>query len=119
MIDVGSVLFSHLVQVIVPFGPFAPQPFASIAGGLGIFHQLWLIISGNYSWLNWLTVILGVSAFSDSVLSIVLPIHITDTVPRSAFVNELLYIVGIAVILLSFQPTQNFFSRHQLMNYRY
>src|SRR5437867_1205168 len=64
----SSVLFSHLVQVIVPFGLFAPQPFASIAGGLGIFHQLWLIISGNYSWLNWLTVVLGVSGFSDSIL---------------------------------------------------
>jgi hypothetical protein len=114
-----SVLSSHFVQLIVPFGLFAPQPFASMAGGLIIFHQLWLIISGNYSWLNWLTVILGVTAFSDSVLSIVLPIHITDTVPRSAFANELLYIIGIAVILLSFQPTLNFFSRHQLMNYSY
>src|ERR1051326_7210133 len=114
-----SVLFSHVVQLIVPFGLFAPQPFASIAGGLIIFHQLWLIISGNYSWLNWLTVILGVTAFSDSVLSIALPIHITNTSARSAFVNDLLDIVGMAVILLSVQPTLNFFSRHQLMNYSY
>src|SRR5687768_18559289 len=27
-----SVAFSHFVQVIVPFGVFAPQPIASIAG---------------------------------------------------------------------------------------
>src|ERR1043166_173067 len=66
-----AVLFSHFVQVIVPFGLFAPQPFASVAGGLIIFHQLWLIISGNYSWLNWLTVALGITAFSDSVLSFI------------------------------------------------
>ena len=57
-----AVLFSHFVQVIVPFALFAPQPIASIAGGLIIFHQLWLIVSGNYSWLNWLTVALGVTA---------------------------------------------------------
>src|SRR5947209_3003362 len=61
-----SVLFSHFVQLIIPFGLFAPQPFTSIAGGLIILHQLLLIVSGNYSWLNWLTVVLGVTAFSDS-----------------------------------------------------
>src|SRR5919108_5762128 len=77
-----SVLFSHFVQLIIPFGLFAPQPVASIAGGLIIFHQLWLIISGNYSWLNWLTVILGITAFSDSVLSAVLPIHAAPTMPN-------------------------------------
>ena len=60
-------MFSHFVQVIVPFGLFAPQPFASIAAALIIFHQLWLIISGNYSWLNWLTAILGVAGFSDQI----------------------------------------------------
>ena len=114
-----SVLFSHVVQLIVPFGLFAPQPFASIAGGLIIFHQLWLIISGNYSWLNWLTVILGVTAFSDSVLSAALPIHVAETMARSALVNGLLYAVGLAVIPLSIQPTLNFFSHGQLMNYSY
>jgi hypothetical protein len=114
-----SVLFSHFVQLIVPFGLFAPQPFASIAGGLIIFHQLWLIVSGNYSWLNWLTVILGITAFSDSVLSAALPIHIVETIPRSASVNALLYVVGVAVIPLSIQPTLNFLSRNQLMNYSY
>src|SRR5207253_10375791 len=77
----SSVLFSHLVQVIVPFGLFAPQPFASIAGGLGIFHQLWLIISGNYAWLNWLTVVLGVSGFSDSILMPVVRVTALGTVP--------------------------------------
>jgi hypothetical protein len=114
-----SVLFSHFVQLIVPFGLLAPRPFASIAGGLIIFHQLWLIVSGNYSWLNWLTVILGVTALSDSVLSPALSIHIVETIPRSPFVNGLLYVVGVAVIPLSIQPTLNFFSRNQLMNYSY
>jgi len=60
-----SALVSHFIQVIVPFGLFAPQPIAAIAGGLILFHQLVLIVSGNYSWLNWLTVVLGFSAFDD------------------------------------------------------
>src|SRR5207237_2071470 len=35
-----SVVFSHFVQIVVPFGVFAPQPVASVAGGLLIVHQL-------------------------------------------------------------------------------
>src|SRR5262249_26900276 len=114
-----SVLFSHFVQVIVPLGLFAPQPFASMAGGLIIFHQLWLIVSGNYSWLNWLTVALGISAFSDSVLWRLIPLPIQQTVPRPEFVNVLLYLIGGATVLLSIQPVLNLFSKRQLMNYSY
>jgi hypothetical protein len=114
-----SVLFSHFVQLIIPFGLFAPQPFTSIAGGLIIVHQLLLIVSGNYSWLNWLTVVLGVTAFSDSVLAGVLPIYAAQTVPRPLFVDGLMVAIGIGTILLSIQPVLNLFSKHQLMNYSY
>src|ERR1051326_8548092 len=44
-----SVVFSHFVQVVAPFGLFAPQPVAAIDGALIIVHQLLLIVSGNYS----------------------------------------------------------------------
>lgn len=114
-----SVLFSHFVQVLVPFLLFAPQPIASIAGGLIIFHQLWLIISGNYSWLNWMTVVLGVTAFSDSILKTVMPLTIAYTVSRPLWINALLYLLGAATVLLSIKPVLNLFSRNQLMNYSY
>jgi hypothetical protein len=114
-----AVLFSHFVQVAVPFALFAPQPFASIAGGLIIFHQLWLIISGNYSWLNWLTVILGISAFSDSVLTSALPGTIPHTALPPLAMDVLLYVIGAGAVLLSIQPALNLFSRNQLMNYSY
>jgi hypothetical protein len=114
-----AVLFSHFVQLIAPFGLFAPQPFASIAGGLIVFHQLWLIVSGNYSWLNWLTVALGVTAFSDSTLSAVIPLAVPHTVPRSPFFDALLYALGVTTAALSIQPALNLFSKNQLMNYSY
>lgn len=114
-----AVLFSHFVQLIVPFGLFAPQPFASIAGGLIIFHQLWLIVSGNYSWLNWLTVALGITAFGDSILAKPLHLAISQTLPRPALFNALLYAIAGATVLLSIQPVLNLFSRRQLMNYTY
>jgi hypothetical protein len=114
-----SALFSHFVQIVVPFGLFAPQPIASIAGGLIIFHQLWLIISGNYSWLNWLTAILGVAAFSDRILIFAMPIAASPLLPRPLPFNIVLYGVGAATVLLSIQPLLNLFSRNQLMNFSY
>jgi len=114
-----SVLFSHFVQLVVPLALFAPQPFASVAGGLIIFHQLWLIISGNYSWLNWLTVVLGFSAFSDTTISMLFAIHTFETVPPPMVFVIILYILAGATVLLSIQPTLNLLSRSQLMNYSY
>lgn len=46
-------LFSHFLQVVCPFGLFAPQPVASIAAVLCITQQLWLIVSGGLTGLRW------------------------------------------------------------------
>lgn len=106
-----GVLFSHFCQLVTPLGLFFPQPFAGIAGGFLIFHQLILIISGNYSWLNWLTVVLGVLAFEDyggTSLS---------TVPRPVWFEYTQYAVGLLALTLSYRPLLNLFSSNQYMNY--
>src|SRR5262245_17728145 len=115
----AGVLGSHFVQLIVPFGLFAPQPIASVAGGLIVFHQLWLIVSGNYSWLNWLTVVLGITAFDDSIIRAVLPLAPLGTAPRGIVIDVLLYVVGVGTILLSIKPALNLLSHNQLMNHSY
>lgn len=114
-----SALFSHFVQVVVPFGLFAPQPVASIAGGLMIFSQLWLVISGNYSWLNWLTMILGISALDDGLLAHALPFHPASLSPSPMWFHVVLFIVSAGTVLLSIQPVLNLLSSRQLMNYSY
>ncbi len=115
----ASVGFSHFVQVAVPFGLFAPQPIAAISGGLIIVHQLVLIVSGNYSWLNWLTVILGLTAFSDGTLSMLGAWGAPPLAPRPLGFDIVLGVLAAATALLSIQPTLNFFSKHQRMNYSY
>ena len=114
-----AVLFSHFVQVVVPFGLFAPQPIASFAAGLTIFHQLWLIISGNYSWLNWMTAVLGVAGFSDEVLRHLLPLHTPVLAPAPVVFRVVVYVVGAATVALSVQPVLNLISKEQMMNYSY
>ena len=114
-----SALFSHFVQVAVPFALFAPQPVASIAGGLILFHQFWLIVSGNYSWLNWLTAVLGITAFDDRILRAVLPLAAPALAPRPAAFEAVLWILAALTVLLSIQPALNLLSRNQAMNRSY
>lgn len=115
----AGVVFSHFVQLIVPFGLFAPQPTASIAGAFIIIHQLFLIVSGNYSWLNWLTVVLGITAFSDNTLAFVTGAVTIDTVSRPFVFDIFLYFLGAVTLALSIQPTLNLFSKRQRMNFSY
>ena len=114
-----SALFSHFVQVLVPFALFAPQPYASAAGALIIFHQLWLIVSGNYSWLNWLTVVLGVSAFSDNILSIAISFAAPPLAPIPLAWTIVLWLLAAATAVLSIQPALNLISHSQVMNTSY
>jgi hypothetical protein len=114
-----AVVFSHFVQIVVPFGLFAPQPISSIAGALTIFHQFWLIISGNYSWLNWLTVVLGFSAFDDRTLDLALPFANPAAAPRPLGFEIVLWAVTALTLWLSIEPAKNLFSKSQLMNYSY
>lgn len=114
-----SVLFSHLVQIVVPFAFFAPQPYASIAAALTMFQQILLILSGNYSWLNWLTALLGFAGFSDAVLAHALPLSVPMLHPIPKALTIILYALGAATVLLSIQPVMNLFSRRQRMNSTY
>ena len=115
-----GVLFSHFVQVVAPFGLFAPQPIASVAAGLCISQQLWLIISGNYSWLNWLTAILGIAGFSDEILHRGLPFLSTAMLhPAPLAFTVLLYALAALTLALSVRPVLNLFSPHQRMNFSY
>lgn len=113
-----SVVFSHFVQLIVPFALFAPQPCASIASSLIIVHQLLLIISGNFSWLNWLTIVLAFSGLSDEYL----PSFFLVFEPIAAspiWYDIVIYGFASLVIFLSIKPLRNLFSKHQLMNFSY
>src|ERR1700682_4552531 len=54
-----EVLGNFFAQLVVPFGLFAPQPIASIAGAILVVTQSWLLVSGNFAWLNALTLTLA------------------------------------------------------------
>ena len=110
----ASVAGSHVVQLVLPFGLFAPQPVASICAVLIISQQVWLIVAGNYSWLNWLTVVLGFSGLGDSTLG-----WSTNSAPRPFAFEAVLWALLAVTLWLSIEPTKNFFSKNQKMNASY
>jgi hypothetical protein len=117
LVHKGAVLFNHFVEVIVPFGFFSPlRIICYIAGGFTILFQTLLILSGNLSWLNYITLLLCVPCFDDAFLSKFIPIKIPEIEPMSGIREGILIAFTAGILLLSIKPTMNLFSRRQLMN---
>jgi len=112
-----EVAGNHFAQLVVPFGLFAPQPVASAAGAIVVITQLWLVLSGNFAWLNWLTIILAFSAIDDSSAATLLPLPRPPAVaaPPSWFVGLVIACTAL-VAVLSYEPVRNLLSRRQHMN---
>src|SRR5918999_1336057 len=64
-----ETLGNFVAQLALPFLLFMPQPVASIGAGLMIATQLYLVVSGNYAWLNWVTVVILAAGMSDGTLA--------------------------------------------------
>jgi hypothetical protein len=115
----ASVLVNHFAQLVAPLILFAPPPFAALAGLVMIGTQAWLILTGNYSWLNYITIVLAFSAFDDGTLRAVLPIAPPATEPRPWPYEAAIYAVTALAVALSVKPVRNMLSRRQLMNYSF
>src|SRR6266566_6766982 len=69
-----EVLGNHFAQLVVPWFLFFPQPIATVAGIIIVGTQSWLVVSGNFAWLNFLTIALAIFAFDNAALSRVFPL---------------------------------------------
>lgn len=114
-----EVVGNHVAQLVAPVLILLPQPAASVGGALVIVTQLWLIASGNFSWLNWLTIVLAVSAFSDPVLGAVLPLSAPDLAAPPLWLHVLVVVLTLAVAVMSWRPVRNMASPNQAMNVTY
>jgi hypothetical protein len=112
-----EVAANHVTQLVVPFGLFAPQPVSGTCAGIMVVTQLWLIVSGNFSWLNWTAVVVALSVLPDAFWAWLVPSWQqpqTGTTPLAWVI--LVGLVVILVVVLSYQPVRNLLSRHQAMN---
>lgn len=112
-----EVAGNHFAQLAVPFGLFAPQPVASIAAAIIVVTQLWLVVSGNFAWLNWVTILLACSAIDDSSVSLVFGPHSHAALPGPPLWFAALVIAfAVAVLFMSYWPVRNMLSARQRMN---
>lgn len=108
---------NHFAQLIVPFGLFAPQPVASVAGAIIVITQLWLVVSGNFAWLNWLTILLGCSAIDAPSVAAVLPVpHQPALTEAPRWFAAFVIVFAALTLMLSYWPVRNMMSRRQRMN---
>lgn len=114
-----EVLGNHVAQLAVPFLLFAPQPVASVAAAIIIVTQGWLVLSGNFAWLNWITIVLAFCRISDPVVHWALPFVPLDWGSESEsplWWTVIVLAVSALLVVLSFWPIRNLLSQHQLMN---
>jgi len=112
----AGVLLTHFAQLVVPWFYFAPAPLCYWAGGLTILFQITLILSGNLSWLNYITIVLCIPCFDDRFLTRI--IHVPHSMPANMSLQHAIAVGALTVIVLalSWRPARNLFSRRQLMN---
>jgi len=65
--------FNHLAELVAPWFVFWPRIGRRIAGAVIVLFQITIILSGNLSFLNWLTIVPALACFDDAVWRRVLP----------------------------------------------
>ncbi|MFB6091119.1 MAG: lipase maturation factor family protein [Halobellus sp.] len=118
-----EVLGNHVVELAVPFLYFAPQPFAAVGGAATVLFQAWLMVTGNFAWLNALTIVQAIATFGGGTIAVVLPVSVAPPAvappaiaPTPTFLTALALIVAFLVVALSVRPAANMLSPTQVMN---
>ncbi|HWX20785.1 MAG TPA: lipase maturation factor family protein [Candidatus Binatia bacterium] len=118
-----GALWNHAVELVVPWFAFYPRAARHIAGVLLVTFQIILILSGNLSFLNWLTIVPALACFDDSLLRKLLPRLLVDRAQRAAEAAQPLRAQEITAVALtavlaglSIAPVANMLSPRQLMN---
>ncbi|XP_010833463.1 PREDICTED: lipase maturation factor 1, partial [Bison bison bison] len=68
-----ETLSNHFLELVVPFFIFLGRRMCIVHGALQVLFQVVLIISGNLSFLNWLTIVPSLACFDDATLGGLFP----------------------------------------------
>jgi hypothetical protein len=112
---------NHVVQLGAPWLLFLPQPVAGVGAGAIVVTQAWLVVSGNFAWLNLLTVVLALAALPDAWLGWLPERWLLGDAVVSAGEVPTAWLVVVAVLTAalvwrSVPPVRNLLSPRQRMN---
>jgi hypothetical protein len=121
-----ETVWNHFVELVVPWFSFGPRTARHLAGILLVTFQIVLIISGNLSFLNYLTIIPFLACFDDTLLRRVLPRRIVARAEQAAresepsrINNTIALALSVLVAWLSIPIVINLVGNRQLMNYSF
>ena len=119
-----GVWFNWLAELVAPIFTFGPRWGRHVAGVIMILFQFNLVLSGNLSFLNWLTIVPAFACLDDGFWSKILPGGLVkkaetaaaNSIPRSKSTQRVTWFVVIIICILSIQPIGNMMSSRQVMN---
>ncbi|MCX6502659.1 MAG: lipase maturation factor family protein [Microbacterium sp.] len=123
-----EVVGNHVAQLVVPFLLFAPLlalwlpapvplVIGTVAALIVIATQVWLVLTGNFAWLNWATIVLAFSAVGipdAGAPAASAPPWLIDGLPLAWFVVT--SAIALLYVGLSGPALRNLFAHRQLMN---
>jgi hypothetical protein len=113
-----EVAANHVTQLGLPVLLFLPQPVAGVAATIIVVTQAWLVLSGNFAWLNVVTIVLATSALPDAWFG--RAAELVGSTPAAtetaAWFVLVVGVVFVAQLIMSWLPVRNMLSRQQRMN---
>jgi len=119
----GGVVFNYIAELAAPFFAFYPRSGRRVAGVVMILFQVVLILSGNLSFLNWVTIVPALACFDDAFLAKLLPRGLVQRATSAAAktkpsrpMQRTAWVIAALAGLLSIQPVLNMIAPTQIMN---
>jgi len=119
-----GVWFNWIAEILAPIFAFGPRLARHIAGVIMILFQLNLVLSGNLSFLNWLSIIPALACLDDGFWKKILPKRLVKKAEAAAAVSEVpskakqrtIWFVTVIICILSIPAIGNMMSSGQIMN---
>ena len=112
-----EVAANHVTQLGMPFLLLTPQPVRGVGAAAMLVTQGWLMVSGNFAWLNAVTALLAATALWPGVLEAVVPADRPEELGTMPAGHDVLVLaVGVAMLAMAWWPIRNMLSRQQQMN---
>ncbi len=111
-----EVFGTHVIELVMPFAYFIPGAVGVLAGLAAILFHIFLILSGNLSWLNYITIAVAFSCLNDRAISKIVRIQTPPINPPGFLRKGILTAVTGLILFLSITPARNLLSSRQLMN---
>jgi hypothetical protein len=125
-----EVLVNHFVELVAPWlliVPFLNRKYRILGGIIQIVFQTVIILSGNLSFLNWLTILPAMYCFDDSFVSNLFPSGYVTSASIASYVHSVSPSsnigrqitncgFGLLIASLSVPVIKNLMSKRQIMN---